>query len=231
MSNRAAICAALFAVAIAQGARAQVGHDPARSPFRDITTQQGLGGFVAAFRGNRARPGVGWREGMGLGIRFHTRLSPALDFTGTLSRISTSRAVLNVTDSTQPRDGGTLDAALLGLDVALTLNLTGPKTWRRLAPYLSLGAGILAPTSTVQDRSGYKAGSNFALVPALGVRWFASRRLVVGAEARDFYFRYEWPRSYFVPTDGRPAVLTGSRNQQWTHNLAWSLGIQYNFTF
>lgn len=216
---------------LAGTAHAQVGHDPVRSPFRDITTQQTVGAFVTSFRGNRTDAGVGWREGTGLGVQFATRLSPAMDLTGTFVRIASSRGVANVTDSTQPREGAPLDATLLGFDIALALNLTGPKTWRGLAPYVSIGAGFLFPTNTVQDRSGYKAGSNFYLVPAIGTRWYATRRVVLRLEARDVYFRYEWPRAFFVPSDGRPPLIGAGGNQQWTHNASFSLGVGYAFTF
>ncbi len=240
MSNSWAARGAAILVAallVPAAARGQVGHDPGRSPFRDITTRQGMTVLAGRFAGNRAEAGVGARSGPMVGVRFETRLSGPLDFTATVVRIGSSRLVVNPTvdPDSAARVSGPIDMALLGFDVAFTLNITGAKTWRGLAPYVSVGAGVLAPTETVQDPGGYKAGSNYVLVPAVGLRWYASRRLALRFEARDHYLRYEWPRAYFFPTDANnnplPPVLSNTGNEQWTHNTALSIGLQYAFTF
>ena len=57
---------------------AQVGHEPAESPFRDIVSHQHVYFQVGEFFGNRAKPGVGAQGGPTFGVRFRNRLSGPL---------------------------------------------------------------------------------------------------------------------------------------------------------
>jgi hypothetical protein len=229
---------AAAAALIAAPASAQVGHDPARSPFRDITTRQGLSLIVGRYFGNETVAGVGSRAGLMTGVRFTTQLSGPADLSVSVTRIGSSRFVVDATrDTTAPgRVSGPIDMTLVAMDVALTLNLTGRKSWRRLAPYVGLGLGIAQPTETTEDPGGYRAGSNFTFVPTLGTRVFVSRRVALRAELRDMYLRYEWPQRYFTPfdSDGNslpPVLPLTNPTKQWAHNFSLSAGLVYTFTF
>jgi hypothetical protein len=217
---------------------AQVGHDPARSPFRDIVARQHLTLFGGRFAGSRTTPGVGARPGLITGGRFETRLSGPIDLVVTFGRINSSRIVVNpmVSDTSPNRRRGPVDYALIAGDLALALNLTGAKSWRGFAPYVSVGLGLVAPTESVVDTGGYKASSNFALVPGLGTRYYLSRRWALRFEARDYYYRYEWPLSFYTGTDAQgnpvePVLAATTPSQQWTHNVAFTFGLTYAFTF
>ncbi len=234
-------CAAVPAVL-----HAQVGHEPSRSPFRDIVTRQHLTLFGGRFAGHRTVPGVGARPGAFFGIRIETRLSGPLDLSVSVASVGSTRRVVNPllppdslqTDSTAPRrESGPVDYTLVAADAALSLNLTGAKTWHGLAPYLAFGLGIVTPTGAVTDPGGYHAGTNFTLVPTVGVRYYLGRRVALRVDARDYYFRYEWPLSYFSPIDPQGNAVPGpvlpieAREVQWTHNFNLAVGLTYAFTF
>jgi hypothetical protein len=232
-----AVVLALLAVGVgATGARAQVGHDPARSPFRDVVTRQHLTLLGGRFGGSRTDPGVGARPGMLAALRFESRLSGPLDLSVSFARINSTRWVVDPLVP-PPRTTGPVDYTLLASDVSFNLNLTGAKSWRGLAPYVSFGIGLVSPTTTRTDNGGYKAGSNFALIPGLGARFYLARHWALRAEVRDYYFRYEWPLAYFTPTDAsgnpvpNPVLPLTASDKQWTHNAALSLGLTYAFTF
>ncbi len=213
---------------------AQVGHDPAQSPFHDLVSTQGLSISFGRFAGNRTVAGVGAKPGVFIGVRFDTRLSGPMDFWASIAHIASSRMVVDPTD-TVIRVTGPVDMPLIAADLGLALNLTGAKTWHHVAPFLGLGLGILTPSKSVTDLGGYIAATNFSFIPTMGARIFLGRRMAVRLDARDYYFRYEWPLSYFggVTSNGDqiPPVLTGSNTKQWTHNYTLTAGLTYTFTF
>lgn len=233
-----AVAAALALLASAPAAAAaQVGHPPADSPFRDVTTRQHLSLLVGSFGGNTAVAGVGWRAGTLVTGRLETRLGGALDFAVSLAVAGSSRIKIDTYADSAARVSGPFDRSLLLADLGLALNLTGAKTWRGLAPYVGLNAGWMTPTKGERDPGGYNAGANFTFAPSVGVRYRVSRGLALRLEARDYIWRYEWPLYYYQPVDHNgasitPAIIAASvSSRQRVHNLTLSAGLVYGFNF
>ena len=170
----------------------QVGTAPEHSPFQDILTHEGFTLFVGRFAGNPNDAHTGVRPGLMLGGRLNVRLSGALDISATFGEAFTSRLQIDAGGDTA-RIMGNLKVRLLAADLGLQLNLTGDKTWHRLAPYVYLGGGITAPSAKVVDPGGFELGTNFDVVPALGTRLIISRSLALRFEVRDYYYRYQFP--------------------------------------
>lgn len=206
---------------------AQVGHDPARSPYRDITTRQMLSGWAGWFGGNRAVTGVGARSAAAAGARFDTKLSGPADLSASVAWVWSSRNVVDsLSDSLPPPavfTGAPIAVPLLLADLGFTFNLTGAKSWRGLAPFAGLAIGVVSPRGATADTSGFRPTTQFAIVPSLGVRAFLSRALALRLELRDHYFRYDWPHDL--------ATAAGVNRTQWTHNLLVAVGAGYAFTF
>ena len=222
---------AVIGLAIAAPLRAQVGHDPAGSPFHDLISTQGLSISFGRFAGNATVAGVGAKPGAFIGVRFDTRLSGPMDFWASVGHIASSRLVVDPT-GTVIKVTGPIDLSLIAADVGIALNLTGAKTWHHVAPFVGIGLGILSPSKSVTDPGGYSAASNFSFIPTVGARIFLGRTLAVRLDARDYYFRYEWPLSYYGDGNTIPGVLSPDiSTKQWTHNYALSLGLTYTFTF
>ncbi len=228
-----ALAAAFLAVKPSSGL-AQVGHDPARSPFLDIGTRQHVAFVVGSFSGNTANAGVGAQRGTAMGVRIRSRLSGPLDLVVGTSLISSRRLVIDPTLPDSTRRSGPVDYQLVSADISLQLTLTGDKTWHGLAPWASFGFGIVSPTTTTIDPGGYRAAVNFSVVPAVGATLFLSRKLGIEVELRDNTIRYEWPLAYFIPgTSPPPPVLDPNkyRARQMTHNATLSAGLSYHFSF
>jgi len=237
--NGLSLCVGL---AIAQcllpvAAAAQVGHDPARSPFRDIPTRQSITFFGGHFGGHTAEAGVGAQSGQIFGVRIRARLSGPIDLMANVATINSQRIVIDPTQPVASRVSGPIDYRLLEADLGLLVTLTGAKTWHGLAPYLGAGLGITTPTDSRVDPGGYRAKTNFTIAPTIGVRWHPGRRFAVSFEARDNTIRYEWPLSYFQPRDANnnalPFVLDPDRydSHDLTHNLTLSIGLSWLFNF
>lgn len=229
--------AAVLSAAGAAPAAAQVGHEPSRSPFRDLTTHQALSVSMGYFGGNTAQPGVGWRSGTLYAGRFDTRLGGPIDLYLSIGFAGSSRLKINTTMDSATRTTGPYRKTLIFADLGFVLNLTGAKSWHGLAPYLGVGAGEMFPTRSETDVGGYNAGANFTLIPLAGTRFFLGRSLSVRLEVRDYFFRYEWPLRYFSPYDQNnnpitpPILPSGSKDKQWVHNLGLMVGLAYGFNF
>jgi hypothetical protein len=233
----------LLAAALCIGASARlsaqetVGVAPDRSPFRDIVDPQSFVVFAGHFAGNGGRAGVGALPGTTFGARLAVRLSGPVDFWATLGQVASTRRVLSAPASADSvRFVGNSKLTLITADVALALNVTGAKTWHRLAPYASIGLGVIAPTRSVTDSGGFRVGVNFLVVPTIGTRLFLSRDIALHVEIRDYYFRYQYPLAFFdIPYAGPPARATvlpiTTSSTEWTHNLTLWAGVAYGFTF
>jgi hypothetical protein len=194
--------------------------------------------FGGNFFGNRTVAQVGPQQSPMMGFRLATALSGPLDLMVTTSLVPSQRYAVNTTLPDSTRRTGPIDYTLIVADVALSLRLTGSKTWHGMAPYLIAGAGIVAPTRTIADVGGYRAGAGFTFSPGIGVRARLSRTLGLHVEARDNTIRYEWPDRYFAPIDASgnaitPPVLNPATtlDKQLTHNFSVTFGLSYSFNF
>lgn len=213
-----------------------VGVSPEHSPYRDILNPQSLVVFLGHFGGNSGRAGVGALPGSALGGRLDIRLSGPVDLWATVGDVASSRRVLSASGTDSVRFLGNSKLSLLAADLGLALNVTGAKSWHGLAPYLGIGLGVMAPSRSVTDSGGFRVGVNFTIVPTLGTRWFVSRDFAIHLEARDYYFRYQYPLAFFeAPFAGPPPRVSvlplTTSSTEWTHNFTLWVGLAYGFTF
>ncbi len=223
------------AVPASLAAQEVVGHQPEESPFRDILDKQGLSVFAGRFAGNSGPAGVGARPGLVLGGRLQVRLGGPVDFWATFAETWSSRREIDASD-TVATVVGLKDLRLLLADVALALNLTGTKTWHGLAPYLGLGLGVAVPRPGVLDPGGFQISTAFTLMPTIGTRWYIARSLALQFEARDYYFRYQYPLNFYNRpftghTGNTPVLPVTQSDRAWAHNITLWLGVTHPFTF
>jgi hypothetical protein len=233
----AAACAvALCLCAIAPAAPAQqVGTAPERSPFRDILTHQAFTLFAGRFAGSAGAAGTGARPGLMIGGRLDVRVSSALGITATFAEAITSRLRIDAGGDTA-KVMGNLNVRLISADLGFTLNLTGDKTWHRLAPYVAIGAGLTTPSAKVVDPGGFQIGTGFSVVASAGTRIYVSRNLALRLEARDLYYRYTFPlaffdRAYAAHANGTPVLSNSVGDREWYQNYIFWVGVTYGFNF
>jgi hypothetical protein len=209
---------------------AQVGYDPAHSPYRDIP-RGGVGVIsVGYLGGSRGSVGVGLSDGPTGGIRYEIPFG-AIGASFGLAYGRTDRFVVNPYRDTLSRKTGPVDNDVVLADAGLQLSLTGRKTWRGFAPYIGGAMGVAISGAAPRDTSGYKFGTKFTIAPNAGVRWFPSRRLSVRGDFRLVLWKLNYPLQYKVPdtTDNTPVLSPQAATSEWTAHPWATIGVGWNF--
>jgi hypothetical protein len=237
---RLAVLITTAACLVARSLSAQVGHDPAHSPYRDIVHGKSVTIMIGDVGGNGGQVGVGPHNGRSYGARFDLRLSAPVQFGITVARAELERFVVSAADSVATRKKGPVDQNLTMIETTLQLNLTGKKTWNHLAPFLSgslgwtKGSGLPA---SVQDSSGFKFGSKLYLAPAVGVRAYITQSLFLRLEARQLFWKLSYPLAYTLEPAAQPstdpdhpnAVLKDGKRSQWSGARELRAGLGFAF--
>ncbi len=219
---------------------AQVGHDPNRSPYRDIVKGKSLTLLYGDVGGDGGKIGVGPHNGQSYGVRFDLRLGTPIQFGLTVAKANLTRLIVSADDSVNNRVDGPVDQNLTMVEAALQLNLTGRKSWHHLAPYLGGSLGYLTGSSlpaSQPDSSGYKFGSKFYVAPAVGLRILLGQSLHLRLEARQLFWKLSYPNSYRLEPAAQPssdpdnpnAVLKAGKLNQWTGGREFRAGLGFSF--
>src|SRR5260370_25004320 len=149
----------LGGVAAWNGASAQVGHEPAHSPYHDVRRGGVVVFTVGYLGGSRGSVGVGPSHGKTGGIRYEVPFG-AVGASLALAYARMARFVVDPFKDTTSRKTGPFTDDVVLLDAGLQLILTVRKTWRRLRPYvggaLGVGLGGTAPPGPGGCKSGAK---------------------------------------------------------------------------
>jgi len=213
---------------------AQVGHDPADSPYQDIILRSTPILFFGHLSADRGRAGVGLSNARTLGARYEIPAGRSLLFQFTAAYLEGDRFVIDPrADSTSPeRRTGPVPAAIAITDVGILLRLTGGKTWHGIAPYAGVGIGLAYDVRSGRDTtgSGYQFGTKVVLNGATGVRWYPTRRVMIDADLRAQFWRLRYPVSFHTPApDGSRVVPLSQPLTDWTLHPWISLGIGWIF--
>lgn len=229
--RRTAALVWLGVVASWNAATAQVGYDPAHSPYRDIP-RGGVwvvgGGYLSGSRGD---VGVGLSNGVTGGIRYET-LFGAIGASLGLAYGRTDRFVVNPYRDTTSRKTGPFKNDVVLADAGLQLSLTGRKTWRGFAPYIGGALGVAISGAAPRDTSGYRFGTKFTLAPNAGVRWYPARRVSVRADFRLVLWKLNYPLQYkqvLETVDNTPVLPATASLTDWTSHPWGTIGIGWTF--
>jgi hypothetical protein len=218
-------------------AYAQVGNPPQSSPFRDIRPGHTFSVTGGYFFGGGGDFNIGPHHGRLIGARYDIRTSRAIQFGLGVTRGNLQRFIVNPFVTLANRRTGPVDQSVTFIDLALQLNVTGGKTWHRLAPFVGLSSGLAIATSTPADTSGFEFGNELYFAPGLGFRFFLTQRLHLRAEARATFWKLDYPTTFTQEpveepgTPGNPnAVITGGSLSEWTSSSWLSAGLGYSFS-
>lgn len=224
----------LLALLAAGPLAAQVGHPPDQSPYRDITHGNGLLFTYGHVGGSGGSLGVGPHSADGWGLRYDVRLSGLLGAHLGFSHFSGIRDAYYPDDSVAKRRKGPFTQSVTLIGAGMQANLTGAKSWHRLAPFIdgeigaAIGSAIGADTT-----SFYNFGTKLYLQPGTGAEWYVTDRLRVRFDARLIFWNLKYPSSFFqVPTQeptGAPIIPAGGSASQWTATSWLGLGLHYAF--
>ena len=214
---------------------AQVGHDPASSPYRDVLLRPGPVFFAGHLSGSRGSADAGFSNGDLAGIRYELAAGKTLVVQLNGTYVKGDRFIINpAADSSSPqRKSGPLAADIVITDLMLQLRLTGAKSWRGFAPYAGAGIGVAFETTAPPDTlgsTGYKFGTKFTVSGATGVRWHLLRRVTLVGDARFVLWKESYPTSYHqTASDGSRVLPLIHDLSEWTFHPVLSVGLGWTF--
>jgi hypothetical protein len=212
---------------------AQVGHPPQSSPYRDISKGHSVTPFFGQFGGSGGRFGIGPHDGPIYGLRYDLRTGSAIQIGLGFARADLQRLIVDPFDSLSRRVSGPVDQTVTFAEVNLQLNLTGGKTWHRLAPFIGTGVGLTFPSGTPADTSKFELGKKIYLAPMVGLRIFVTDRLSLRGEARALFLKLKYPSTFEdepAAEPGAPPVITDGNVSEWTTSSVLLVGLGYSFS-
>jgi hypothetical protein len=215
---------------------AQVGYDPAKSPYQDVPWRQGVTAFVGWYNAAIDPAGVAPRSAPMYGVRYDLQLAGPAQLTVRTAATTSKRNVLDPRQPKATRLLGETAAPLLLTDVGITLNLTGQRSWHGLVPTIQFGGGVASDLHPRADIGNYKfggtSGTTFALSLGSGIRYVPGGRFnrwEVRGDVTDYLFAIKYPSSY-ISTGLTPSVLKANASaSSWRHNAGLTLGLTYRF--
>jgi hypothetical protein len=216
---------------------AQVGHSPDASPYRDIRkghTLTAIGGYLT---GNGGDLNIGPHDGAVFGARYDIRTSRTIQFGLGLAHGSLDRFIVNPFVTLANRRTGPVSQSVTFAELNLQFNLTGGKSWQRIAPFIASSAGLAFASGTPADTSRYEFGNKFYIAPAAGLRFFLGERIHLRAEARLTFWKLNYPTTFQQEPPEEPgteenpnAVITGDNLDEWTATPWLQAGLGYSFS-
>ena len=213
---------------------AQVGHPPQSSPYRDIRrghTFTLLGGY---FFGDGGDFGMGPHDGPIYGVRYDIRTSRSIQLGLGVSYAQLQRIIVDPFVGLANRFSDPVDQSVTFAEMDLQFNVSGGKSWHRLAPFLSAAGGLAFGSETPADTSGYDFGTKFYLAPGGGTRVFVTDRVHLRLEGRATFWKLDYPTTFQqrpVQEPETPAVIPGNNLDEWDTSWWVQAGLGYSFSF
>ena len=219
---------AALALFVAFPLRAQVGHDPESSPYRDLEYRQEFTPYGGYARARVDAAGVTPQSAAIAGLRYELYLAGPVSLTGDFSTMFSERTLVDPAKPRATRILGTEKSPVYGLDLGIALGITGRKSWHNLVPQIRSGVGVLVNgASDVLD--GYKFGTPFAISFGAGLKFVTGGRLQLRADVGERLFKQKNPESYYTTASDNTAVLTNSPRSYWTNHGLITLGVSLLF--
>jgi hypothetical protein len=220
---------ALALAFVATTARAQVGHLPENSPYRDLEASQELSFFGGHYSAGQDPIGVAPRGGPMYGARYEIHVGGPAFLMARYAHVNSDRFPIDPTKSGAGAQLGRKTVSLNLLDVNLVLNLTGQKSFHKIVPVINLGAGIASCGCSV-DSDPYTFGTPFAFSFGGGLRYVPGGRLQLRADWGNYLYQLKYPAAYYLtPTTGSAAAGSGQARSFWKNNRALTLGASLLF--
>lgn len=204
---------------------AQVGSLPSQSPYEDIKLGQNLsimGGWMAM---KRDPADVAPKSSIAASLRYDVAIGgPASLYVRYLFAPS-ERKLLVPTNPTITRQIGSPSVTTHLIDTGLDLALTGKKTWHRMIPSVSGGAGLVSDFASA-DTGSYRFGTKFSFSYGLGLRYIPRKGPMIRVDLTNFLWQYEYPDRYFVVASDTSSILTDTRNRSaWRGSRTVTVGV------
>jgi hypothetical protein len=219
---------ALALAFIATTARAQVGHLPDNSPYRDLETRQEFTFFGGRYTTGKDPIGVAPLDGPMYGIRYQVHVGGPAFLMARWSHVNSSRLAIDPTKNGAARQLGKHDVSVNLYDIDLALNLTGEKSFHHIVPVINFGAGVASCGCAVKGDS-YTFGTPFAFTFGGGLRYVPGGRVQLTLDWNDYLYQLKYPADYYIIPVGGTAAATNEARSFWKNNKALTFGASLLF--
>ncbi len=222
----------LLTLLVPTGASAQVGHDPAHSPYRDIRNRTSFIATAWRVTGGGGSLDIGPRSGEGLGLRYEMRLTGPSDTFFEVAWTRLERKVIDPDGAEADRVSGPVDQSVVFVGSGLSVLLGGDKTWNGLAPYVGGSLGLAFGSDVASDSSGFTFNAKLVSGPHAGLRWYATRALSFRLEGRLLFWQLKYPSRFFAdplraPGDSPVLNLATDPDSEWTSHPTLTIAVGY----
>ncbi len=208
---------------------AQVGHEPAKSPYADLEYKQELTPLAGWVLAGTDEAKVAPKSGPMVGLRYELQLAGPLALTSEVTNMFSERNVVNPLNPAKTRQLGTEKTNVLSADLGLALNLTGRKSWHSLVPQVRGGVGVMH--SSASDSTGFSFGTPFAFALGGGLKFAPGRRWMLRGDVTQRIFHLSYPESFYrLASDNTAVVGAQTAKSFYTHQTALTVGVSYLFT-
>ena len=202
------------------------------SPYRFIDQSQSVGIWGGTVSSASGTVDIGPQGGPVLGVRYGIRLSGPFTIEAEASYFKSTRPVRDSVVVLDEREQiGEADSNLLLGMATLRFNLTGPRTWHRIQPFVGFGGGAaidLSGSDALEESLPidvqYDFGTSFAGHFGGGIEWFPADRLSVRLDARNVLWKVKTP---FAFLSGPLGLETPE--DEWVQNGFFTLGLSFRF--
>lgn len=220
----------------ALSAQVAVGHAPERSPYLDLPRGHTLTVSAGLMPGGEGRIGLGASNGPVLTLRYDRRLSALVGITAGVGLADLERLIVDPDAPVATRFRGPVSQSVGLVDLGLQFNVTGDKSWRRLAPFVQLTGGLAFAQEPEADTTSFEFGTRFFFQPGVGTRIVLTPRLQLRAEALAVAWKLTYPTSFGEEPEQDPgteedphAVITDGQFDEWVVSPRLQVGIGYTF--
>lgn len=221
---------ALLCLALCAGSSAAAQRIP--SSYRHVEDGQGAGVFAGYLNLTRGQWELGPKSAPYAGGRYAIELSGPLFAEGLLSYLPTARDVVDPRRAEGDRTIGETDVHLFMADARLAFSATGRRTWRRIAPHIFVGVGVVLDAAglgeaedVLQPEDRFELGTTFKASAGAGVRIAPARRIMLHLEGGMALWRLTTPSGFGDPSKG----LENVAEREWVRGLGVTLGAAYRF--
>lgn len=223
---------ALLALA-APGVTQTVSAQSITSPYQFLDGRHEVGLALHYVPGSRGSMQLGPGGGLKAGARYGLELGGpfALEFHGFV--LPTDRRVrIPSVDGLAIEDRDTVDMAVAGLEGRVRFSLTGPRTWNRLAPFVTMGGGLVGAFDSrteeeqeLPDDLRFSFGPSFLGTLGAGTRVVLTDRLSLRLEATTHIWKVGTPQGFLRLDEAAGPVV----EQQWPGVGSFGAGLSYRF--